>query len=147
MGIIRRTLEKLRTGLSKTRQKFTSSFRSLLTIGRKIDEELLDDLETALIGADVGVKSTLRIIEDLRQAFSEKRIERCEQILDFLKTEMKSYWPQTDRSLAFAPTGPTVILVAGVNGTLYSLAKNMASSSASPQTIASAPNSICFRIQ
>ena len=117
MGIIRRTLEKLRTGLSKTRQKFTSSFRSLLTIGRKIDEDLLDDLEGALIGADVGIKSTLRIIEDLRQAYSEKRIEGCEQILDFLKMEMKSYWPQTDRSLGFAATGPTVILVAGVNGT------------------------------
>ncbi len=117
MGIVRRTLEKLRSGLSKSRQKFTSSFRSLLTIGRKVDEDLLDDLEAALIGADVGIKTTAQIIEDLRQAYSEKRIERCEQILDFLKTEMKSYWPQTDRSLKLAPTGPTVILVAGVNGT------------------------------
>ena len=117
MGIIRRTLGKLRTGLSRTRQKFTSSFRALLTIGRKVDEDLLDELEAALIGADVGVKSTMRIIDDLRQAFSEKRIERCEQILDFLKTEMKSYWPDTDRTLKFAPSGPTVILVAGVNGT------------------------------
>ena len=117
MGIIRRTLEKLRSGLSKTRQKFTSSFRSLLTIGRKVDEDLLDELEAVLIGADVGIKTTARIIEDLRRAYSEKRIERCEQILDFLKIEMKSYWPQTDRSLKLAPTGPTVILVAGVNGT------------------------------
>ncbi len=117
MGIIRRTLEKLRSGLSKTRRKFTSSFRTLLTVGRKIDEDLLDELEGALIGADVGIKTTVRIIEDLRQAYSEKRIERCEQILGFLKTEMKSYWPQTDRSLKLAPAGPTVILVAGVNGT------------------------------
>ncbi len=117
MGIIRRTLQKLRTGLSRTRQKFTASFQSLLTIGRKVDEDLLDELEAALIGADVGIKSTTRIIDDLRQAFTEKRIERCEQILDFLKIEMKSYWPETDRSLRFAPSGPTVILVAGVNGT------------------------------
>ncbi len=117
MGIIRRTLKKLRTGLSRTRQKFTASFQSLFTIGRKVDEDLLDELEAALIGADVGIKSTMRIIDDLRQAFAEKRIERCEQILDFLKIEMKSYWPETDRSLRFAPTGPTVILVAGVNGT------------------------------
>ncbi len=117
MGIVRRTLEKLRSGLSKSRQKFTSSFRSLLTVGRKVDEDLLDELEAVLIGADVGIKTTARIIEDLRRAYSEKRIERCEQILDFLKIEMKSYWPQTDRSLKLAPTGPTVILVAGVNGT------------------------------
>lgn len=117
MGIIRSTIKKLRTGLSKTRQKFTASFQALLTIGRKVDEDLLDELEAALIGADVGVKSTMRIIDDLRQAFSEKCIERCEQILDFLKIEMKSYWPEVDRSLKFAPSGPTVILVAGVNGT------------------------------
>jgi len=117
MGIIRRSLKKLRSGLSKSRQKFTSSFRSLLTVGRKVDEDLLDELEAVLIGADVGIKTTARIIEDLRRAYSEKRIERCEQILDFLKIEMKSYWPQTDRSLKLAPTGPTVILVAGVNGT------------------------------
>ena len=117
MGILRRTLEKLRTGLSRTRQKFSSSFKSLLSVGRKVDEDLFDDLEAALIGADVGVKTTVRIIDDLRQAYKEKRIERSEQILDFLKLEMKSYWPETDRSLHFAASGPTVIVVAGVNGT------------------------------
>ena len=117
MGILRRAVEKLRTGLTKTRQKFASSFRALLTVGRKIDDDLLEELEASLIGADVGVKTTSRIIDDLRQAYKEKRIEQAEQILDFLKVEMKSYWPQTDRSLHFAESGPSVILVAGVNGT------------------------------
>ena len=117
MGILRRALEKLRSGLAKTRQKFANSFRALLTAGRNIDEDLLDDLEAALIGADVGIATTTRIIDDLRQAYKEKRIEKSEQILDFLKEEMKSYWPHRDRSLHFAESGPTVILVAGVNGT------------------------------
>ena len=117
MAILRRVLEKLRTGLSKTRHKFSRSFRALLTVGRKIDDDLLEELEATLIGADVGVKTTSRIIDDLREAYKEKRIERAEQILEFLKTEMKSYWPETDRSLHFAPSGATVILVAGVNGT------------------------------
>lgn len=117
MGILRRAVEKLRRGLTKTRQKFASSFRALLTVGRKIDDDLLEELEASLIGADVGVKTTSRIIDDLRQAYKEKRIERAEQILDFLKVEMKSYWPQTDRSLQLAESGPSVILVAGVNGT------------------------------
>ena len=117
MAILRRVLEKLRVGLSKTRQKFANSFRALLTVGRKIDDDLLDELEATLIGSDVGVKTTTRIIDDIRQAFREKRIERSEQILDFLKADMKNYWPQADRSLHFAETGPTVILVAGVNGT------------------------------
>ena len=117
MGILQRALEKLRSGLTKTRQKFSSSFRALLTVGRKIDEDLLEELEATLIGADVGVKTTSRIIDDLRQAYKEKRIERAEQILEFLKNEMKSYWPATDRSLHLAESGPSVILVAGVNGT------------------------------
>lgn len=117
MGIIRQTLKKLRTGLAKTRRNFARSFRALLTAGRKVDEDLLDDLEAALIGADVGIGTTTRIIDDLREAYKDKRIERSEQILDFLKTEMKSYWPERDRSLHFAESGPTVILVAGVNGT------------------------------
>ena len=117
MAILRRVLEKLRVGLSKTRQKFANSFRALLAVGRKIDDDLLDELEATLIGSDVGVKTTTRIIDDIRQAFREKRIEQSEQILDFLKADMKNYWPQADRSLHFAETGPTVILVAGVNGT------------------------------
>lgn len=117
MGILRRALEKLRSGLAKTRQKFASSFRALLMAGRNVDEDLLDDLEAALIGADVGIGTTTRIIDDLREAYKEKRIEKSEQILDFLKEEMKSYWPERDRSLHFAESGPTVILVAGVNGT------------------------------
>ena len=117
MAIIRRVLEKLRAGLTKTRQKFASSFRALLTVGRKIDEDLLDELEAALIGSDVGVHTTARIIDDLRQAYKDKRIEQSSQILEFLKADMKNYWPHADRSLHFAQTGPTVMLVAGVNGT------------------------------
>ena len=116
MAIIRRVLEHLRAGLTKTRQKFASSFRALLTVGRKVDEDLLEELEAALIGSDVGVHTAARIIDDLRQAYKEKRIEQSSQILDFLKADMKSYWPPADRSLHFAQTGPTVILVAGVNG-------------------------------
>ena len=117
MAMLRRVLEKLRLGLSKTRQKFANSFRALLAVGRKIDDDLLDELEATLIGSDVGVQTTARIIDDLRQAYKDKRIEQSSQILEFLKTDMKSYWPQADRSLHFAQTGPTVILVAGVNGT------------------------------
>ncbi|NIA08113.1 MAG: signal recognition particle-docking protein FtsY [Actinobacteria bacterium] len=117
MAILRRVLEKLRVGLSKTRQKFANSFRALLAVGRKIDDDLLDELEATLIGSDVGLKTTTRIIDDLRRAYQEKRIERSEQILEFLKDDMKNYWPPADRSLHFAETGPTVILVAGVNGT------------------------------
>ncbi|MCP4376351.1 MAG: signal recognition particle-docking protein FtsY [bacterium] len=115
MAFLKKTVEKLAAGLSRTRDKFIGSLRSLLS-GRKLDNKLLDDLEEMLIQADMGVASALKIREDLQQAFTDKRIEVGDQAIDFLKDEIKKYWPESDRSVHLAPEGPTVILVAGING-------------------------------
>ena len=115
MAFFKKTVEKLAAGLSRTRQKFIGSLKSLLS-GRKLDDRLLDDLEETLIQADMGVASAMRIRGDLQQAFTDKRIEKGDQAIDFLKEEIKKYWPESDRSVHFATEGPTVILVAGING-------------------------------
>ena len=115
MGFFSKAIERLAAGLAKTRQVFMGGLRSLLA-GRKIDEQLLDELEERLIAADIGVATATKIRQDLQQAYKERRIEKGEDVLDFLKAEMKQYWPPEDRSIHFAPEGPTVILVAGVNG-------------------------------
>jgi fused signal recognition particle receptor len=115
MAFLKKTVEKLAAGLSRTREKFIGSLRSLLS-GRKLDDKLLDDLEETLIQADMGVASALKIRGDLQQAFTDKRIEAGDQAIDFLKDEIKKYWPESDRSVHLAPEGPTVILVAGING-------------------------------
>ncbi|MCK4624451.1 MAG: signal recognition particle-docking protein FtsY, partial [Phycisphaerae bacterium] len=57
------------------------------------------------------------IREDLQNAYKEKKLQSGDEVIDFLKTEMKQYWPESDRSIHFAETGLTVVLVAGVNGT------------------------------
>jgi fused signal recognition particle receptor len=106
---------KLVAGLSKTRQKLLGGIKSLLT-GRKLDDSLLDDLEAQLIQADLGVASATRIRQDLQQAYKDKRITGPQDVMDFLKQELKSYWPPADRSIHFAPEGVTVIMVAGING-------------------------------
>ncbi|MDD4889530.1 MAG: signal recognition particle-docking protein FtsY [Phycisphaerae bacterium] len=116
MGFFGKALAKLKTGLTKTRNVFLGGLKAILPAGRKIDEELLDKLEEQLIAADIGVRTTMRIIEDLKIAYREKKIATSEDVLAALKNEMKMYWPPADRSLHFAPSGPTVILVAGVNG-------------------------------
>ncbi len=116
MAFLRSALNKLKSGLAKTRDLFLGGIRAVLPAGRKIDEELLDQLEEQLIAADIGVKTTVRIIGDLKTAYREKRIATSDDVLAALKSEMKMYWPPADRSLRFAPSGPTVILVAGVNG-------------------------------
>ncbi len=115
MALFRKALEKLTKGLSRTKDRFLGGLRNLLT-GRKLDEDLLDELEEKLIEADIGVATAMKIRQDLQEAFQQRRIERGEDVLEFLKTEMKNLWPECDRSVRFAPEGPTVILVAGING-------------------------------
>ena len=115
MAIFRSAMKKLVGGLSRTRQKFVGGLRSLLT-GRTIDAKLLEELEAVLIQADIGVKSAMQICEDLQTARSENRIEKGDDVIGFLKDELKKYWPESDRTINFAESGPTVILVAGING-------------------------------
>lgn len=109
------SVEKLKSGLSKTRSVFVGGLKSLLR-GRKLDPALMEELEQRLIVSDIGVVATKKIMDDLRVAYKEKRITTGDETLDFLKAEMKSYWPAEDRALRFVSEGPTVILVAGING-------------------------------
>jgi fused signal recognition particle receptor len=115
MAIFSKAIDKLRSGLSRSRQKISDSLKSVLTLGRKIDETLLDELEEKLISDDLGVETTQRIIEDLRGAWKEKKIDSAEDIVPFLKRELIEYWPEQDRQLNLSST-PSVIMVTGVNG-------------------------------
>ena len=117
MGIFTKTAEYLKDRLGKTRNKISTSLSSVLSLGRKIDEALLDELEETLIGDDIGVETTDKLISSLRQAYRDRQIATTDEILPFLKDHIKDYWPHRDRQLHFAAAGPTVILVAGVNGT------------------------------
>ena len=116
MGLFSKTVQYLRERLSKTRNRISSSLSSVLTLGRNIDEDLLDELEETLISDDIGVEMTDRLLSDLRQAYRGRQIAKSEDILPFLKEHMKSYWPEQDRQLRIAESGPTAILVAGING-------------------------------
>ncbi|MHC4926702.1 MAG: AAA family ATPase, partial [Planctomycetota bacterium] len=57
-----------------------------------------------------------RLIGDLRSAYKKGQIKKTDDVLPFLKEQMKTYWPEQDRQLNAAASGPTVILVAGING-------------------------------
>lgn len=116
MGIFTKTAGFFKDRLSKTRDKISTSLSSVLSLGRNIDEALLDKLEETLISDDIGVETTNKLISDLREAFRERKIATTDDIIPFLKEHIKSYWPQRDRQLHLAQTGPTVILIAGVNG-------------------------------
>jgi len=108
--------KRLKDGLTKTRTRLTSALSAVLRVGRKIDKDLLEDLHDTLIAADLGVASTEKIIADLEAAYKAGKIKQAQEILPYLKQELKDYWPDADRRLAKADTGPTVVLVAGING-------------------------------
>jgi fused signal recognition particle receptor len=116
MGLFSKTVGYLKDRLGKTRKRITSGLTSVLTIGRDIDDELLEELEATLISDDIGVETTERLIEDLREAYKSKKIQKSDDILDFLKEHLKAYWPAENTQLNEAEKGPTVILVAGING-------------------------------
>ena len=115
MALFRKAIAHLAKGLARTRQRLVGGLRSLLS-GRQISVELLDELEERLIAADMGVATAMRIRADLQAAWEDKRLDKGDDVLEFLKAEMKQYWPEADRSVHFAETPPTVILVTGING-------------------------------
>ncbi|MBC8379018.1 MAG: signal recognition particle receptor subunit alpha [Planctomycetes bacterium] len=116
MGLFTKTVEYLKEHLGKTRQKIASSLSAVLTLGRDINDDLLDQLEETLISDDIGVETTERLIEDLRGAYKKGQIKKTDDVLPFLKEQMKSCWPEQGRQLNIALSGPTVILVAGCKG-------------------------------
>lgn len=116
MGIFTRTAGYFKERLGRTRDKISSSLKTVLTLGRNIDEALLDELEQTLISDDIGVETTDKLITELRAAFRGGQISKTEEIIPFLKDHIKSYWPDRQRQLCHAKEGVTVILVAGVNG-------------------------------
>jgi fused signal recognition particle receptor len=104
-------LERFKKGLAKTAQLL--NVRSWF--GRKVDQSFLDDLESRLIQADVGVAATTRIIGQVREAYNEKMAD--ENLLKFVKAEIKGLLEDPrPASLLVAPKPPSVYLIAGVNG-------------------------------
>lgn len=116
MGIFSKTTNYIKEHLGKTRAKISSSLSAVLSIGRNIDDNLLEKLEETLISDDIGVETTEKLISDLREAYKARKIASTDDILPFLKEDIKNYWPHSDRQLRFSQSGPTVILIAGVNG-------------------------------
>lgn len=117
MAFFKSVIGKLKEGLAKTREVFVSGIRSML-VGRKLDAQLIEELEARLIGADVGVAATEKLIAGIRADFISGKMTRGEDVLEYLKREIKAMWPEQDRRLREAPEGqkPTVILVTGING-------------------------------
>jgi fused signal recognition particle receptor len=115
MAIFRKAIDKLKAGLGKTRETFVSSLRSVLS-GKQLNDELISEIEKRLIESDVGVKATKVLIDGIKADYKAGTLTKGEDVIEYLKAELKAMWPAQDRTLNMSDTKPTVILMTGVNG-------------------------------
>jgi fused signal recognition particle receptor len=108
-------LRRLRESLAKTGRALAGRIRAVVA-GKRIDAATLDEVEEALLAADVGVEATTEIMERLRHANRTGVLLDGGQAIPFLREEMARMLEGDGRDVARAPSGPTVILVCGVNG-------------------------------
>ena len=107
--------DKLKQGLSKTKNSFEEKMNNVFSNFRKVDEDLLEELEEILIMSDVGVETSTKIIGNLRNRIKREKIEDSEAVKQALREEIKQIFDELDNSLHLETT-PSVILVVGVNG-------------------------------
>jgi signal recognition particle-docking protein FtsY len=108
-------LSQLKAGLSKTRQNFVQRVEELLTGRRKIDEELYEELEEVLIGADVGFNTSIELVSRLRQEVKSRKISESDQLTEILVEKIEDLLGE-EKPLVFSSSGPSIFLVVGVNG-------------------------------
>ncbi len=107
---------RLKQGLSKTRQNLGGGLIDLFR-GKQIDDDLFEELETHLLLADVGVETTMKIIDSLTQSANRKQLKDASALYDLLKAELKKVIEDVTQPLVIPEDeGPFVILMVGVNG-------------------------------
>lgn len=107
--------DKLKQGLNKTKSSFDEKINHVFKSFQKVDEDFLDELEEILIMSDIGMDTSIKIIENLRERLKKEKIQEEEEIKQALREEMQKILDVTDINLHLE-TKPSVILVIGVNG-------------------------------
>jgi len=108
--------DRFKQGLAKTRNKLTTGFRSVLRIGQEIDQGTLTRLEEAMLEADFGPATTMKLIDTVQAGWKSGKINEEQEVQEYLKRHMIAMWPEADRRIHWAESGPTVVLVTGING-------------------------------
>jgi len=109
--------KRLKEGLSKTKQGITGKIENLIKSYQKVDEELLEELEEILITADLGVQTTMEIMDSIRVSIKKQNVKEPEGVKELLKDKLKEILEElsADEKLKVEPS-PAIMLVVGVNG-------------------------------
>ena len=110
-------LKKLTKSLSKTRDSIFGKIGQVIG-GRKIDDDLLDEIEEILLKSDIGIGASEKIIDSLRTQAKQEKISTADEVFDLLKKEMSSILEKGKQSISETEQKKlTVWLITGVNGT------------------------------
>ena len=107
--------DKLKQGLNKTKNSFDEKINNVFSTFRKVDEDFLEELEELLIMSDIGMDTSLKIVDSLRTRIKKENLKDEEDVKQVLREEMQKILDEVDNSLKLE-TKPSVILVVGVNG-------------------------------
>ena len=107
--------DKLKTGLNKTKESFNTKINNVFSNFRKVDEDFLEELEEVLIMSDMGVDTSVKIVNNLRKRIKKDNIKDEEEVKQALREEIKAIFDEVENKLNL-DTKPSVILVVGVNG-------------------------------
>ena len=107
--------DKLKTGLNKTKESFNTKINNVFSNFRKVDEDFLEELEEVLIMSDMGVDTSVKIVNNLRKRIKKDNIKDEEEVKRALREERKAIFDEVENKLNL-DTKPSVILVVGVNG-------------------------------
>lgn len=109
--------KRLKQGLSRSSQRLTDGFADLLLGKKTIDDELLEELETQLLSADLGIEATQSIIDDLTQRIARKQLADPEALFAAMRDDMVDLLKPVQQPLTInSQSAPFVILMAGING-------------------------------
>lgn len=109
-------LEKLQSGLQKTRAGLVSRLEDALAGRKEIDADLLDELEYTLIGADIGVQTTSEILERIRQQVDRKMVGDAAELRGLIRHHLLEILESSERPVPRVGEPPAVVMVVGVNG-------------------------------
>jgi fused signal recognition particle receptor len=108
--------DKFKAGLQKTHSKLTHEIKRIITRSPKLEPQMLEDLEAALISADLGMAMTTQILEGVKRAYETQGTDGLD-VFAVASREVQSSLSAGESGLRHAPSGPTVVSLVGVNGT------------------------------
>jgi fused signal recognition particle receptor len=107
---------RLKKGLGKTRTRLSGGLQDIFLGAKTLDDELLEEIETILLSADVGVRVTQEILDELARKMNRKELSDSDAVLQHLKDHLTDILKPVERSLTLEEHKPFVILMVGVNG-------------------------------